>query len=141
MYWASASPRSARTSSPIFWNASPISSICSGVSRASGCSSGNSMLGRPLPSAPFSVVLARPGRVSSLEIDLDVPLGGIHACSHGLALLAMELASAQIADLSGAQLAHAGVADAHAAAERQEPAGLLAADEDRHPDVARRLEV
>src|SRR5206468_2525755 len=75
------------------------------------------------------------------QIDLDVPLGRVDAYSHRLAGLSVELARAQVAYLSGTQLAHTGVTDAHAAAERQEPAGLLAAHEHRHTWVTRRLHI
>src|SRR3954451_20618911 len=48
-----------------------------------------------------------------------------------LALFLGDLARAQVADLPGAELPDAGVADAHATPERQLEAGLLAGDEDR----------
>src|SRR5439155_21633533 len=46
-----------------------------------------------------------------------------------------------VPDLPRAELSDARVADAHAAAERKRPAGLLARDEDRLRAVAVRLEV
>src|SRR4051812_12974371 len=58
------------------------------------------------------------------------------AGAHRLALGAADLAAAQVAQLAGAQLPDAGVADPHAAAEGQLETGLLACDEDRRSTVA-----
>src|SRR6266571_5971721 len=74
---------------------------------------------------------------SPLEVDLYVPLGGVDACSHGLAELAVKLARAQVAQLAASQLADARVTDAHAAPERQQAPGALAADEHRDAGLAR----
>ena len=61
------------------------------------------------------------------ELDLDRSLGGVDAGADDLALLAVDLAVAQVAHPAGAQLADAGVADALAAAVGQVEARLLAA--------------
>ena len=76
-----------------------------------------------------------------LELDDHVALGRVDAGADHLAVLAVDLAGAQVADLAGAQLADARVADAHAAAVGQLRAGLLAGDEDRRPAVAGGLDV
>src|SRR3954466_10100388 len=75
-----------------------------------------------------------------LERDRDVALGGVDAGADHLALGPGDLAGAHVADATGAELAHAGVADAHAASERERRAGLLAGDEDRLRAVAARLD-
>src|SRR5690349_17845996 len=58
------------------------------------------------------------------------------AGADGLALVAVDLAGAQVADLALAQRADAGVADALAAAEGELEPGLLAGHEDRLGAVA-----
>ena len=68
------------------------------------------------------------------------PSGACDAGADHLAGVARHPAGAQIAHLPRAELADARVADAHAAAERQLGAGLLARDEDRRVAVALRLE-
>src|SRR3954462_14687167 len=107
-------------------NSRPSSSICSSLSRASGLSI---MLGIRAPS------------VSVSQGDLDGAFGGVDAGAHDLAGAPRHLAGAQVADLAGAQLAHARVADAHPAAVGQRRARLLAGDEDRLRAVALRLDV
>src|SRR5581483_3363542 len=54
--------------------------------------------------------------------------------------LAVHTARAQVADLAGAQLADAAVADAHATAEGHLRAGLLSREEDRLLAVGRRVD-
>src|SRR5437764_4459374 len=78
---------------------------------------------------------------SGSEGDLDVALGRVDAGADDFAGRARDLAGPHVADLPGAELPDAGVADAHAAAERQRAARLLAGDEDRLGAVAARLEV
>ena len=73
--------------------------------------------------------------------DLDGAFGSVDAGAHDLAHAARHLAGAQVADLPGAQPAHAGVADPHTAAVGERRAGLLAGDEDRLGAVAARLDV
>src|ERR1700722_17553080 len=53
----------------------------------------------------------------------------------------MQLTSPEISYLPGTELPHARVADPEPAAERQQRSGLLAADPNRPPDVARGLDV
>src|SRR4051812_32844939 len=53
------------------------------------------------------------------------------AGAHHLSFASIHFAAAQVAQLAGHELAGAGVADPHPAAERQLQPGLLAADEDR----------
>src|SRR5205807_8731326 len=75
------------------------------------------------------------------KLDLDRSLRRADARPDHLALLAVDLAVAQVADASGAKLADAGVADALAAAVRQVESGFLAGDEDRHMSVRLRLAI
>src|SRR4051794_41970844 len=89
-------------------NSRPSSSSCSALSRASGLSISAGMLD----------LLRRS------ESDLDRPLGGVDAGPDDLARAARHLPRAQIANLAGAQLADAGVADALATAGGQPEAGL-----------------
>ena len=56
------------------------------------------------------------------------PSGGVDADPHGLALLAVDLTAAHVAQLPRAELADAGVADPHPAAEVELEPGLLAGD-------------
>src|SRR4029079_8734844 len=109
------SPRSSKTSSWIASNSLPSSSICSSVRPARGLSIIVAM----------GCVLCRGGS----QGDFDGAFGCVDAGAHHLALGAGALPVAQVADLAGAQLADAGVADAHPAAERQRGAGLLAGDQ------------
>ena len=53
------------------------------------------------------------------------------AGAHHLSFALIDLAAAQVAQAAGHELAGAGVADPHPAAERELEAGLLAGDEDR----------
>src|SRR3954454_15295713 len=130
MYLRSRSPRSSKTSSWIASNSRPSSSICSSVRRARGLSIIVAM------AELDSVVVCL-----SSESDLDGALGGVDAGAHHLSLAARDLPGAQVADLAGAQLAHARVADAHAASERQRRTGLLARDQDRLRSVAGSLDI
>src|SRR3954453_8292289 len=94
----------------------PISSICSGVRRASGLSIS-------------AVVLI--GISLASELDDDAPLGRVDAGPDHLAVGPGDLSVAQVADLAGAQLPDARVADALAATVGQVEALVLARDEDR----------
>ena len=69
------------------------------------------------------------------------PSGAFTQVRIGLARLAVELAGSQVANLSRLQLTDTGVADPKPAAEWQDCARLLAADQDRDADVAGRLDV
>src|SRR4051794_2777754 len=123
MYFASRSPRSSFTCSWSSSNSLPIASSCSGVSLWSGFSG----------SATLDMIL--------LELDLDGPLRGMDAGANRLALVAADLAAAQVPDAARAQGPDARVADALAAAEGQVQPGLLARDQDRGAAVALRLAV
>src|SRR3954469_19927550 len=98
-------------------NSRPSSSSCSGVRRASGLS-----------------ITASPS-----ELDDDAPLRRVDARADHLALRAGDLAIAQVADLTLAELSDARVADALAAAEGQVEALVLAGDEDRGRPVGLNL--
>ncbi len=74
-------------------------------------------------------------------VELDVAFGSVNADSNHLALLAMDPAGAQVADLPGLQAADAGVADAHAAAEGELAARRLTGLEDGRAAVGLCLEV
>src|SRR5687767_9199910 len=63
------------------------------------------------------------------------------AGAHHLSFTLVDLSAAQVAQLPRHELARAGVADAHAAAERQLQARLLARHEDRRPAVGLGLAV
>src|SRR5215204_4319488 len=65
-----------------------------------------------------------------------MPLGAVHARADHLAFLTMDLAGAQVAHATLLKAPDAGVADAHPAAEREQPARLLAGHEDRRGPVA-----
>src|SRR4051794_658110 len=78
--------------------------------------------------------------VGGLQRDLDRALGRVDAGPDHLALRPGDLPGPQVADLAGAQAADAGVADAHATAERERGARLLAGHEDRLRAVAGRLD-
>src|SRR3954470_24695756 len=134
MYLASRSPRLSNTSSWICWNSSPSCSICSGVRRLSGlwiCGGAASAV------VIWICFTPRVGRIS--EFDLDGTLGRVHANAAGHALGIGYLAAAKVAQLAGPEAPDAGVADAHAAAERQLEPGLLARDQDRRAAVALHL--
>src|SRR3954468_10943138 len=75
------------------------------------------------------------------EGDVDVALGRVDAGADHFAGGARDLTGAHVADLPGAELSDARVADAHATAEGQRAAGLLAGDQDRLRAIALRLEV
>src|SRR5664279_1214114 len=94
MYLRSRSPSSALTSSWMASNSRPRSSICSGVRRVSG----------------LSIRLGMYSSLAGSEFDFDRALGRVDAGADHLALLAMHLAGAQVADLTRAQAPHAGVA-------------------------------
>src|SRR6478672_8853631 len=135
MYFASRSPRLALTCSCSSSNSRPIASICSGVRRCSGLSGSSSIVTRPLVSWPLWVAFAISGgppcvRGRLLEVNLDRAFGRADTGPDDLALLPVDLAAAQIAHPARAQLAHARVADALAASERQIEALLLAGHED-----------
>src|SRR4051812_21348050 len=72
---------------------------------------------------------------SGLQSDLDRTLWGVDAGPHHLPLLPRDLSVAQIADLAGAKLSDARVADALPASKREIEAGLLAGDQDRNRAV------
>src|ERR1700684_347279 len=75
-------------------------------------------------------------RVACSEVDLDRAFGRVDAGAQELTGLAVHAAGTQVADLPGAQLADAAVADAHATAERHARAGGLAGEQDRLLAVA-----
>ena len=74
------------------------------------------------------------------ELDLDGALGRVDAGANQLAGLAVDAPGAQVAHAARAQAPDAAVADAHAAAEGQLRAGLLAGHEDRLLAVAAALD-
>src|SRR5690242_5702536 len=128
MYLASRSPRSSNTSSWIFWNSAPISSICSGVSRLSGLwISGG---------AASAVVIAAVLLGFLSELDFHGSLRRVHAGPAGHALHVHHFAAAEVPQLPGAELPHTRMADAHPAAERQLEPGLLAGHENGRAAVA-----
>src|SRR5215211_7880594 len=109
MYLASRSPRSSLTNSWSSSNSRPSSSSCSALSLYRGFSGSASLTMVPLS-----------------EFDLDGPFGGVDAGADRLALVAVDLARPQVADVAFAQRPDAGVADPLPASERQLEAGLLA---------------
>src|SRR5664279_845470 len=115
MYLRSRSPSSALTSSWMASNSRPRSSICSGVRRVSG----------------LSIRLGMYSSLAGSEFDFDRALGRVDAGADHLALLAMHLAGAQVADLTRAQAPHAGVADPHTTAVGQRGTRVLSGHEDR----------
>src|SRR5262245_10302051 len=106
------------TRSRIASNSRARASICSGESRLRGLS---------ISVLVGAVAVALIGFLPLSECDLDRALGGVDAGPDHLAGAAVHLAGAQVPDLAAAQLGHAGVADAHPAAEGHGHAGLLAA--------------
>src|ERR1019366_5605011 len=114
MYLRSRSPSSALTSSWIASNSRPSSSICSGVRRVSG----------------LSIRLGMCSSLAGSEFDFDSALGRVDTGADHLALLAVYLAGAQVADLARAQPPDARVADALATAERQRRARVLPGHKD-----------
>src|SRR5436190_4594259 len=106
-------------------NSRPSASICSSLRWARG----------------LSMTLDSKAAPSGSEIDFDGPLRRADARPDHLPVLSIDLAVAQVAHLSRAELPDAGVADALATAERQLEPGLLAGDEDRRRTVGLGLAV
>src|SRR3954447_16179721 len=107
-------------------NSASSSSICSGVRWASGLS--------------VSVVVTSSSfDLWSSQLDLDWALGGVDAGADHLALRPGDLSVSQVANLTGAQLSDAGVADALPASEGQLQPGLLTGDEDGRTALCGRL--
>ena len=77
----------------------------------------------------------------SSELDLHVPSGALTQVRTVCPMSPCTSPVRRSRTWPDRSLPDAGVADAQAAAERQQRPGLLAADEDRDADVARRLDV
>src|SRR4051794_16994661 len=110
-------------------NSLPSCSICSSLSLERGLSI---IVAMGFLAGPFQ---------QGLERDLYGSFGSVDAGPHHLPLRAGDLARPQVPDLAGAELADAGVADAHAASERQRRARLLTGDEDRLGAIALALDI
>src|ERR1017187_11000294 len=101
MYLRSRSPSSAKTSSWIASNSRPSSSICSGVRRVRG----------------LSIRLSIMFLASGSQFDFDRALGRVDTGADHLALLAVYLAGAQVADLARPQTPATRVTDHNSAAD------------------------
>src|SRR4051812_25890 len=98
-------------------NSRPSSSICSFVRWASGLSTSSVMSRSCLLSTAVGGFIDALLLVVFSKLDLDVAFGGVHAGANHLARLPGHLARPQVANLPGAELSDAGVADADPAPE------------------------